>query len=157
MLDGGSREGFSSYKRAIACCNVLTSAGLEDLQTEEDRRDYIKSHIHSFEWMQREMTASRHHLSTAPIRTAVLLHQMDGASGAALSHFWDVLQSGFAENGNDRSVIKLRDWIVGLGKDSRSKEYRKEVLCTTHDVITKWLKQIPVRTITPVSEFPVLA
>jgi hypothetical protein len=156
MLDGG-RESFSSYKRAVAICNVLTAIGMEDLQTEEDRRSYIQSHIRDFEWLSSATKTSKLHLSTAPIRGAVLLHKEAGVPGSKLAHFWDVLQTGFSECTEDRTIVRLRDWIIGYGKDSRTTQYRQEVLCTVYGVMNKWLNGQIVRTVAPTTELPVLA
>ena len=153
ILDGGSREGFTGYKRAISVCNVLTEVGMENMITEEERRQYIRSHLNAFEWATGSLKTSKHRLSTAPVRTAMLIAKMNGAQGHKLEHFWDVLQSGFSETPNDRSIIRLRDWLVAQG-DSHSKSYRRQVLFTTIDAVKKWLEGKPVRVVIPQLDQP---
>lgn len=150
----GTRTNFYSYKRAIAICNVLDFLKLEDLPTEDARHQYITAHLRDFEWMAENLKKRGRFLSTAPIYAAVLLAKMNGAPGARLSYFWDVLQTGFSETANDRSIIRFRDWVIAQG-DSRTSKYRRTVLCTCSDVLSKWLDNKTVRTISPQQELSV--
>lgn len=147
----GTRTNFYSYKRAIAICNVFDFLKIETLSTEEERHQYILQHIQDFDWMMENCKKRTHKLSTAPIYAAVLLAKINGAPGARLSYFWDVLQTGFLETANDRSIIRLRDWVMKQG-DSRRNQYRREVMFTCMDVLSKWLDNKVVRTITPQEE-----
>jgi len=151
MLDGGSRDGFTGYKRAISMCNVLTEVGLTNMLTEEERRQFILDHIKAFEWSTGNLRPSKRRLGTAPVRTAMLMGKLNDAPAHKLEHFWDVLQSGYIETPNDRSIIALRDWLVAQG-DSRTKEYRREVLSVCVDTIRKWLEGKQVKVITPPAE-----
>lgn len=148
MAEGTS----SSYKRSVAMCNVLSQFTPTKLVTEDERYQYINSYSDEFRWASQNLSMSKAHLSTAPIRTALLLARIAGAPPVKLEHFWEVLQSGFSEQVSDRMIIRLRDWIREQGSDSRSISYRRSVLNTTSFVLGQWLDGKNIKTITPKDE-----
>lgn len=150
-MSEGSRDGFRGYSRAIAMCNVLNEVGIQGMVTEEERKQFILQNILAVDWATSNLKMSKHRLSTAPVRTALFMKKMSGVPAHSLEHFWEVLQSGYSETPNDRTIIRLRDWMVSLG-DSRSRVYRREVLFTVMDVIDKWVAGKAVRTIVPIHE-----
>ena len=151
IADGGKRESFTGYKRAIAICNVLAEIGFENLVTEEERRDYIIKKVFAFEWATKSLKLSKQRLSTAPVRSAMLIARMNKIPGPKLEHFWDVLQTGYADGADDRSVIRLRDWLREQG-DSHCKDYRRRVFFTVLDTVKKWADGEYIRAINPVYE-----
>ena len=151
MAEGTS----ASYRRSVAMCNVLSQCTPMNLVTEDERYQFIQTHTDEFQWASHDLGLSKAHLSTAPIRTALLLARVAGAPSVKLEHFWEVLQSGFSEQADDRVIIRLRDWIREQGTDSRSLEYRRTVLCTTSFILEKWLNGEKVRSVTKQNELVV--
>lgn len=148
-MEAGDRSDIRNYRNAVAVCGVLRQMSLFDgLDTEAARYEFINEHADVFTWMAEELKTSSRQLSTAPIRAAILLAKMNGAPGARLAHFWDVLQTGFSEAAGDRSIITFRDWARSQG-DSRSLAYRMSMLYTASDVLAKWLDNQRVRNIQP--------
>lgn len=148
MATGGDRSAVRSYGRAVAVCNILNRFTVCDLPTENDRYEFITSNLQSFEFLDSlHYKPGNRRLATAPIYSAVFLAGKNGADRAKLSHFWDVLQSGFMENPEDRSIIRLREWIKAQPNSSSTNAFRKETLFTTSDVLRKWLAGQPVRNI----------
>ena len=152
MADRGNRSGVMSYKRSVAMCNVLSQFTPVKLITEDERYNYIQSHADDFRWATANLSLSKAGLSTAPIRTAMLLTKIAGAAAVKLEHFWEVLQTGFSECPEDRTIIRLRDWLKEQVTDSRSAKYRRETLNTTSDILCKWLNGQIVRTISSKEE-----
>lgn len=128
----------SGYRRAVAMCNVITQCTPVKLVTEDERYNYIHLYPEAFRWAGENLSMSKARLSTAPVRTALLLARIAGASAVKMEHFWEVLMTGFSKDPNDRTIIKLRDWLKDLG-DSRSLQYRRSVLNTVSFVLKKWL------------------
>lgn len=133
------REGVSSYRRAVAMCNVISECTPVKLVTEQERYNYIQLYPESFKWAGENLSLSKARLSTAPIRTALLLAHIAGASPVKMERFWEVLQTGFSNQAEDRLIIKFRDWLKERG-DSRSRQYRRSVLNTTSFILDKWLR-----------------
>ena len=148
MTTGGNRATAASYKRAVAVCNILKVYTGMDLTTEEQRREFITEHLQDFDFINDlHCKPGSLGLSTAPLFAAVYLAKAYGGSHARLQHFWEVLQSGFSVEQDDRIIIKLRDWLRTQAPQSKTNEYKRTVLYTVMDVLDKWLSGLPIKKI----------
>lgn len=149
----GDMDGRFHYKRAVAVCNVLSSFGIVNLVTDNERWNYIHENEVFFNTINQMTGHAGTGLSTAPVYAAIYVAAKNGANPATLAHFWSVLQAGFSELVEDRPVLKLREWLKDYRIARNSKAYRQDVLNTVSDTLCKWLNHQAINRIQTVPEF----